>query len=547
MIATTTTFQTGKKPPASRISRLQSARTSLLQRKCACGGTPGPFGECEECRTKRLQRKVVQSSTLNHQHSEVPPIVHEVLRSPGHPLDAAPRAFFEPRFGHNFGEVRVHTDAQAAESARAVNALAFTVGRDVVFAEGRYQPATHEGRKLVAHELTHVIQQASDAPHSIAAFLEIGDSFDPAEREANAAADRIMSGDAPPHIETAALNVVQRLGDLTKVPAGLGCPVANSTPAAPVTNVFTFAQNSFTLNAVQIAELEDFVRAWHHAGTSDHVRIDGFASTEGTDEFNWTLSCQRAEAVLAALTSPPSRTTPGIPAGFIEEFAQGETDEFGTTLASNRRAQITTTLVIPPVSLIAPACPLGSSSTRMTATIQPVRVARNDGSNPTVLPSFARLDIWRRCCVDFTIAAPVTINSTAMQIVDDTGGAPTAEEAALSAAAPAGTQINVIIVKNFDTGGGVLNPDSGGGALTNPGTGAAHETVIAVEGSVSEVIAHEVGHAIGASHVCPDTIMCGTGAHDVPNPEHVNAGICTAARTGAVLTPSATPCCLNAT
>jgi hypothetical protein len=377
--------------------------------------------------------------------------------------------------------------------------------------------------------------------------MEISHPSDPSEREAAATADRIIGGGSHPHLQAVAPSRLQRLGDLSKVPAGLGCPVATSSPAPPVTNVFRFAQSSFALNAVQIAELEDFVRAWHRAGASAHVRIDGFASTEGPDAFNWTLSCQRAEAVLAQLTTPASRTTPGIPAGFITQFAQGETSEFGGALAENRRAQITTNLVIPPASLTAPACPFGSASTRMTATIQPVRVARDDGTNPTVLPSFARLDIWRRCCVEFTIASPRTINSTAMQIVDDTGGLPTAEEQALTAAAPGGTQINVIIVKNFDTGGGVLNPDSGGGALTNPGTGAAHESVIAVEGTVSEVIAHEVGHAIGATHVCPDVIMCGTGAHNVPNPQHVSPGICAAARTGAALTNTATDCCLNPT
>src|SRR6266481_6002155 len=101
-------------------------RLGLLQRKCACGGTPGPTGECEGCRRKRLQREAAQPSTLNRQHSEVPPIVHEVLRSPGQPLDAATRAFMEPRFGHDFSRVRVHTDAKAAASARAVNALAYT-------------------------------------------------------------------------------------------------------------------------------------------------------------------------------------------------------------------------------------------------------------------------------------------------------------------------------------------------------------------------------------------------------------------------------------
>src|SRR5437773_10447732 len=94
----------------------------LLQRKCACGGTPGPSGECEECRKKRLQRKASQLSTHDSHTSEIPPIVHEVVASPGQPLDLETRAFMESRFGHDFGGVRVHTDTLAAASARMVNA-----------------------------------------------------------------------------------------------------------------------------------------------------------------------------------------------------------------------------------------------------------------------------------------------------------------------------------------------------------------------------------------------------------------------------------------
>ena len=85
--------------------------------------------------------------------------MQEVLRSPGQQLDTQTRAFMEPRFGHDFGRVRVHTDAKSAESARAVNALAYTVGSDVVFGEGQFAPQTTEGQRLVAHELTHVAQQ----------------------------------------------------------------------------------------------------------------------------------------------------------------------------------------------------------------------------------------------------------------------------------------------------------------------------------------------------------------------------------------------------
>src|SRR5262249_25598555 len=89
-------------------------RSDLLQRKCACGGTAAAAGDCEGCRKKKLQRKVTQPSTLNPQLSGVPPIVHEVLRLRGQPLDQATRAFMEPRFGHHFGNVRVHTDPKAA-------------------------------------------------------------------------------------------------------------------------------------------------------------------------------------------------------------------------------------------------------------------------------------------------------------------------------------------------------------------------------------------------------------------------------------------------
>jgi ferredoxin len=92
--------------------------------------------------------------------THVPPIVHEVLRSPGQPLDAETRVLVGSHFGRDFSGVRVHADEKAAESARAVSALAYTVGRDVVFGEGQYTPHTSTGRRLLAHELTHVVQQS---------------------------------------------------------------------------------------------------------------------------------------------------------------------------------------------------------------------------------------------------------------------------------------------------------------------------------------------------------------------------------------------------
>jgi len=111
-----------------------------------------------EMSESKVFRQTAGSGTS--QFSTVSPIVHEVLHSSGQPLDSKTRDFFEPRFGHDFSKVRVHTDTKAVESARAVNAIAYTVGRDVVFGAGRYSPQTNAGQKLIAHELVHSIQQA---------------------------------------------------------------------------------------------------------------------------------------------------------------------------------------------------------------------------------------------------------------------------------------------------------------------------------------------------------------------------------------------------
>ena len=137
----------------------------LLQRKCACGQHTIGGGACAACtkREERLQRHAAHESAAAYTGSAVPSVVHEVLSAPGRPLSVAARTFMEARFGHDFGRVRVHTDAQAVASARAVNALAYTVGTDVVFGAGHYAPETKHGRRLLAHELTHVIQQDSTA------------------------------------------------------------------------------------------------------------------------------------------------------------------------------------------------------------------------------------------------------------------------------------------------------------------------------------------------------------------------------------------------
>ncbi len=171
--------------PAPALTR---APAGLLQRKCACGGTAGLTGECAECRDRRLtlQRRAVHQSAP----SEVPAIVHEVLRSPGRPLDPAARAFHGPRFGHDFSRVRIHTDGRAARAARAVGSLAYTVGEQIVFGAGQYNPSSAAGRALLAHELAHVVQGAGG--YGLPRGIAPADS--PREREADQAAAAVSGG-----------------------------------------------------------------------------------------------------------------------------------------------------------------------------------------------------------------------------------------------------------------------------------------------------------------------------------------------------------------
>jgi len=137
-----------------------------VRRTCACCGAPGLSGECDARRTKRPSM-ARRASTGQAQLSEVSPVVHDALCSPGQPLDAKTLSFMEPRFGYDFSKVRVHSDEKAAESARTLNTLAYTVGRDVVFGTRQYAPETGAGQRLLAHELMHVVQQRHGEPRAL--------------------------------------------------------------------------------------------------------------------------------------------------------------------------------------------------------------------------------------------------------------------------------------------------------------------------------------------------------------------------------------------
>jgi len=197
-------------------SSFQPLAGAVLQRKCACG-SHSASGECGECAKKKgsLQRRTADAS----EPAGVPHVVNDVLRSFGQPLDLNTRSFMESRFDRDFSRVRVHADSQAAESARAVNARAYTVGNDIAFAAGRYAPQTRDGMKLLAHELTHTVQQNSGSRH-LSGKLEITDASDPSEREADNVAQSVMSGGTVPAFNHLGIASIQRLPDDTDKPQG---------------------------------------------------------------------------------------------------------------------------------------------------------------------------------------------------------------------------------------------------------------------------------------------------------------------------------------
>jgi len=310
---------------------MQLRTATQLQRKCHCGGT------CGSCGPKKnpLHRSAAATTARN---GEAPAIVHDVLRSGGAPLPPPTRSLMESRFANDFSRVRVHADGRAAESARAVQARAYTVGSDIVFAGGAYRPHTSDGQRLLAHELTHVVQQGGA---SGSGALEISDPGDPAERAADRIADRVMRGQAAPDVARSIPPVLSRklqrcpaapthIAD-TPLPAGRDCTV--STTIAGGTPLF-FCNDSDELLPASAAQIPAVARSVARMAT---VEVHGYASMAGPsgreDSYNLTLACMRANRVADLLASS------GVPSTALRRFKFGRTAAFGAA-DQNRRVMV---------------------------------------------------------------------------------------------------------------------------------------------------------------------------------------------------------------
>ena len=160
-----------------------------------------------------LQKTAGNASVSAALEEQEPSLVKDVVGSGGgSPLDRDTRGFMESRLGADFSDVRVHTDGKATESARSVQAYAYTVGNDVVFQSDKFAPDSDSGQRMLAHELTHVVQQRSGPVDGTPAAggIKISHPSDSFEQAAESTADRVMSSQAVPTPMTGATSSVQR-------------------------------------------------------------------------------------------------------------------------------------------------------------------------------------------------------------------------------------------------------------------------------------------------------------------------------------------------
>ncbi len=365
--------ETTAQPTAAQV-KLSSSPSGVLQRQCSggCGNHTVAGGQCQNCKKRKdnLQRQLhlgeahdvyeqeadrvadrvlaspsdgrVQNAPLQVQRFtgapggdpvSVPPSVDRTLSASGQPLATPLRRDMEHRFGHDFSRVRVHSSPSAAQSAAEINANAYTVGHDIVFGAGRFNPGTNEGRHLLAHELTHVVQQRGGGGETLHKQSNV------IQRDVED--EGIETGEVTPSTSTP--GSPSEFGPTNtdppscpRVPTGLSnvnpdppCP-SGEEPAAGRHFQFCTDSDAFR-DPDQLSRLRSFARSQR----ADSIfKVHGYASTDGPSQGNLNLSCHRAKRTSRELENA------GVPSQQIRVFAHGETTNFGPLPQDNQIALV---------------------------------------------------------------------------------------------------------------------------------------------------------------------------------------------------------------
>ena len=281
---------------------LVTSKPSLqLQRNCDNCEEEGRLQkkELELTRTKKSNNPTIErSQTFSGNKLE-----GKLAKSKGRgtQLNSSIKNEMESAFTTDFSQVKIHTDSDAVQMNRDLNAKAFTNGTDIYFDQGQYQAGSKEGNRLLAHELTHVIQQSNNS----------------------------------------SVGKVQRQSDITEAPEDLPCELVENPNLGPSFNGGPTAEILFFIEEAFVTRdsenmLETFVQEWKNEGGNGQVYIDAYASVDGSQSLNWSLSCERAREVESFLIGL------GVDTDLITIFAHGASDAFSLEEHEpNRRAVVT--------------------------------------------------------------------------------------------------------------------------------------------------------------------------------------------------------------
>lgn len=259
--------------------------------------------KCEAC---EHEEQTVQKKSSGSENTSITSVEKTLKSTKGSGSFLAPNSKkqMEQGFGADFSNVRIHNNSTSVQMNRQLGAQAFTNGNDIYFNSGKFNPSSKSGKHLLAHELTHVIQQNKGIHNNIQRACE----------------------NSPSTVPSTGMR---------------GCSTETSRPTHQNTEI-NYVVGKWAIDASGIAAISAMAAKWHADARNDTIRIDGFASCDGEAFTNWRLSCDRANAVENELKKP-SDGSPGIPStATFHKFAHGETEEFSSADNTlNRKSLVT--------------------------------------------------------------------------------------------------------------------------------------------------------------------------------------------------------------